>query len=159
VGSILNRVALAFTLIFASIPAHARTGADTKAVEAVFSDYVGGLAEGDLGRLARAFAPEGVFVVIKAAKDGKPAMVASRPFKDELLSWAANPDPTTSGRIIGITVQNDHMSSVQAELDFGADRFQDNLLLYKIDGRWQIVAKTTYASYRPNNSAQITDKE
>jgi hypothetical protein len=158
VGSILNRVALAFTLICASIPAHARTDADTKAVEAVFSDYVGGLAEGNLGKLSRAFAPEGVFVVVKAAKDGKPAMVASRPFKDELPSWAANPDPTTSGRIIGITVQND-MSSVQAELDFGADRFQDNLLLYKIDGRWQIVAKTTYASDRPNNAAQITDKE
>ena len=158
-GSISNRVALALTLIFASIPAHARTDADTKAVEAVFSDYVGGLAAGDLGRLSRAFAPEGVFVVLTAAEDGKPAVVTSRPFKDELPSWAANPDPTTSGRIIGMTVQNDHMSSVQAELDFGADRFQDNLLFYKIDGRWQIVAKTTYASDRPTNSAQITDKE
>ena len=158
-GNISKKAALAFTLIFVNIPAHAQTGADTKAVEAVFSDYVGGLTEGDLGRLSRAFAPEGVFVVVKAAKDGKPAMVESRPFKDELHSWAANPDPTTSGRIIGITVQNDHMSNAQAELDFGADRFQDNLLLYKIDGRWQIVAKTTYASDRPNSSAQVTDKE
>lgn len=156
---ILNRAILAFVLIFAASPTHARPDTDTKSIEAVFGDYVAGLAKGDVARLSSAFSPEGVFVSVRAAQDSKPATVVSRPFKDVLASWAANPDPTAFGRITGIAIQNDFMASIQAELDYGTDRYEDNLLLYKLEGRWKIVAKTTYGRDRPGNPAPKTNKE
>lgn len=155
----LNTAMLALALVVVAIPVHARSEPDTKAIEAVFADYVAGLAKGDLGRLSAAFAPDGVFVSIDASTDGKPASVVSRPFKDVLASWAENPDATASGQITGIAIQNDNMATVQGELDFGTARYQDSLLLYKIAGRWTIVAKTTHARDRPDHSAPKSGNE
>ncbi len=155
----LNAAMLALALVIAAIPVPARGEPDTKSIEAVFADYVAGLAKGDLARLSAAFAPEGVFVSIEASTDGKPASVVSRPFKDVLASWAENPDATASGRITDITVQNDNMASIQGELDFGSARYQDSLLLYKIAGRWTIVAKTTHARDRPDHSPPNSSNE
>ena len=155
---VVSRAMLAFVLNFAAIPVDAQPDTDTKAVEAVFADYVEGLAEGDLARLSNAFSPEGVFVSVDAAQNGKTTVV-SRPFKNVLASWAASPDPTASGRITGVAIRNDFMASIQAELDYGTDRYEDNLLLYKLEGRWKIVAKTTYARDRPGNSTPTTDKD
>ena len=154
----LGRAMLAFSLIFAAVPVDARPDTDTKAIEAMFADYVEGLAEGDLARLSNAFSPEGVFVSVDAAQNGKTTVV-SRPFKNVLASWAANPDPTASGRITGVAIRDDFVASIQAELDYGTARYEDNLLLYKLEGRWKIVAKTTYARDRPGNSTPTTDKD
>jgi len=155
---VVSRAMVGFYLIFAAIPVAAQPNTDATAIEAVFADYVGGLAEGDLARLSNAFSPEGAFVSVDAAQNGKTTVV-SRPFKNVLASWAANPDPTTSGRITSVAIGNDVMASIQAELDYGADRYEDNLLLYKLEGRWKIVAKTTYARDRPGNATPTTDKE
>jgi hypothetical protein len=133
------RYAAALTFALAS-PALAN---DSGALEAVFADYKAALRTGDKAIADRVFLPDGGFHFIRPAADGKPTAVISRPFKDVVPGWLARPDTTVAGHITKLAIQNETMATIEAKLDFGTNSFDDSFQLYKIDGQWRIVSKTT----------------
>ena len=60
-----------------------------------------------------------------------------------LGGWAARPDPAAAGRILDRRDATPSMSAVTYELHFGGDIYVDQLLLYRTDAGWRVVAKTT----------------
>ena len=109
--------------------------------EAALEAYVDGLRTGRVERLQALFLPDGQFCTL--AKDGAATPVNCKRFADVIGSWAARPDPAATGRVLDRRDATPSMSAVTYELHFGGDRYVDQLLLYRTDAGWRVVAKTT----------------
>lgn len=108
--------------------------------EAALEAYVDGLRTGRVERLQALFLPDGQFCTL--AEDGA-APIGCQRFAEVLGGWAARPDPAATGRVLDRRDATPSMSAVTYELHFGGDRYVDQLLLYRTDAGWRVVAKTT----------------
>lgn len=108
--------------------------------ETALEAYVEGLRSGRVETLAALFLPDGQFCTLA---DKGAAPIGCKRFADVLGDWAARPDPAASGRILDRRDATPVMSAVTYELHFGGDRYVDQLLLYRTDAGWRVVAKTT----------------
>ena len=108
--------------------------------EAALEAYVDGLRTGRVERLQALFLPDGQFCTL--AKDGA-APISCKRFAEVLGGWTARPDPAATGRVLDRRDATPSMSAVTYELHFGGDRYVDQLLLYRTDAGWRVVAKTT----------------
>lgn len=86
------------------------------------------------------FLPDGQFCTL--AED-RISPVDCKRFAELLASWAARPDPAATGRVLDRRDATPSMSAITYELHFGGDRYIDQLLLYRTDAGWRVVAKTT----------------
>lgn len=130
---------VALTLMVLSQSAWA-DAADGSTPEKALDAYVEGLRTGSLAKLQQLFLADGQFCSLpEDAARG----ISCRKFSDVLGSWIAKPDPRTSGRVIDRRDATPSMSAITYELNFGGTRYIDQLLLYRIEGRWRVVAKTT----------------
>lgn len=107
-------------------------------LENALDAYVDGLRTGDVKTLNKLFFDDGQFCL-----NGKTEIRCSS-FAETLPSWVEKPDPKTSGRIESTEVIGESMARVTYELDFNGTSYIDHLLLYKKDGQWVVVAKTTF---------------
>ncbi|HEY0595468.1 nuclear transport factor 2 family protein [Sphingopyxis sp.] len=138
----LDPVRLALPFIAASLaaaPAAAATP-DAPSPEAALDAYVAGLRAGNVEVLQALFLPDGQFCTL--AEDETPP-VDCRRFAEVLGSWAARPDPEATGRVLDRRDATPSMSAITYELNFGGDRYVDQLLLYRTGAGWRVVAKTT----------------
>ena len=138
------RLALPFiAALLATVPAWAAPDASSSAPaspEAALEAYVDGLRTGRVEVLEALFLPEGQFCTLAAS--GEPPIGCKR-FAEVLGGWAARPDPAAAGRILDRRDATPSMSAVTYELHFGGDIYVDQLLLYRTDAGWRVVAKTT----------------
>lgn len=123
-------------LLFAAPAAASAPPTPETALEA----YVDGLRTGRVERLQALFLPDGQFCTL--AEDGD-APIGCKRFAEVLAGWAARPDPAASGRVLDRRDATPSMSAVTYELHFGGARYVDQLLLYRTDAGWRVVAKTT----------------
>jgi len=108
--------------------------------EQALQAYVDGLREGSLPKLQQLFLADGQFCSVAT----KPTQrIDCRRFSEVLGSWVAKPDPGTNGRVLHRKDATPTMSAITYELNFAGTEYIDQLLLYRFDGRWQVVAKTT----------------
>ncbi|WP_332817766.1 nuclear transport factor 2 family protein [Sphingopyxis sp.] len=124
--------------LLAAAPAHAAQASSPE--QALEAHYVGGLRTGRVEELQKLFLPDGQFCTLP---EDSSAPVGCKPFAEVLASWAARPDPSATGRILDRRDATPSMSAVTYELYFGGDRYIDQLLLYRTEAGWRIVAKTT----------------
>jgi hypothetical protein len=108
--------------------------------EEALQAYVIGLRTGNLEALQELFLAEGQFCLV--SKEDQRNIVCKR-FSEVLAGWVAKPDPLTSGRVIHRKDATPSMSAITYELKFGGAQYLDQLLLYRVESRWQVVAKTT----------------
>ncbi len=108
--------------------------------EEALEAYLGGLRSGRVELLQGLFLPDGQFCTLAAEKS--PAVDCQR-FADVIGSWAAEPDPTATGRVLDRHDAAPSMSAITYELHFAGDRYVDQLLLYRTPAGWRVVAKTT----------------
>ncbi len=106
-------------------------------VEDALEAYVEGLRIGDVKTLGEVFFATGQFC--RSSQGG----IRCSTFAESLPSWVEKPDPKARGKMVSKEVLGDSMASVTYELEFGGDSYTDYLLLYKKEGRWLVVAKTT----------------
>ena len=107
-------------------------------VEDALDTYVEGLRIGDASTLREVFLADGQFCRANLGE------IRCSSFAEALPSWVEKPDPKARGRIVSKQVVGDSMASVTYELEFNGDSYIDYLLLYKKEGRWLVVAKTTF---------------
>ena len=108
--------------------------------EAALEAYVDGLRTGRVEVLQALFLPDGQFCTLA---EGGATPVDCKCFAEVLGGWAARPDPAATGRVLDRRDATPSMSAVTYELHFGGDRYVDQLLLYRTDAGWRVVAKTT----------------
>lgn len=136
----LDPVHLALPILAALVVAEPAPSAAPASPEAALEAYVGGLRTGRVETLEALFLPEGQFCTLA---EGGAAPIACKRFADVLGSWTARPDPAATGRVLDRRDAAPSMSAVTYELHFGGDRYVDQLLLYRTDAGWRVVAKTT----------------
>lgn len=107
-------------------------------LEIALDAYVDGLRSGDVKMLNRLFFADGQFCL-----NGKAGIKCSS-FAQALPTWVEKPDPKTRGKIRSQEVIGQSMARVTYELDFNGTSYVDQLLLYKRDDQWVVVAKTTF---------------
>lgn len=133
------RLALPFiAALLAAAPAAAAPAPSSP--DAALEAYVDGLRTGRVERLQALFLPDGQFCTL--AEDGA-APIGCKRFAEVLGDWTARPDPAATGRVLDRRDATPSMSAVTYELHFGGDRYVDQLLLYRTDAGWRVVAKTT----------------
>lgn len=136
----LVRFALPFiAALLTAAPATAAAPAPSSPDEALEA-YVGGLRTGRVELLQALFLPDGLFCTLAESGD---APGGCKRFAEVLAGWAARPDPAATGRVLDRRDATPSMSAVTYELHFGGDRYVDQLLLYRTDAGWRVVAKTT----------------
>lgn len=135
----LARLALPFIV---ALPAagFAMTAEPLASPEQALEAYVGGLRTGRIELLQALFLPDGQFCTLA---DSGAAPIDCKRFAEVLGGWAARPDPAATGRVLDRRDATPSMSAVTYELHFGGDRYIDQLLLYRTDAGWRVVAKTT----------------
>ena len=136
----LDPVHLALPVLAALAAAEPPPPAAPASPEAALEAYVGGLRSGRVEVLETLFLPDGQFCA-RARDDAAP--IGCRRFAELLGDWAARPDPAATGRVLDRRDATPSMSAVTYELHFGGDRYVDQLLLYRTDAGWRVVAKTT----------------
>jgi Putative lumazine-binding len=114
-----------------------RTFTDSEQIAARIDDYVQGCRTGDGMHLKAAFHPDArMFGAVGPDRydvpvfGGMDAAVAGRPTVDH------------DARILSIDVEGDAAAVKLAESRFWGQDFVDYFLLSRIDGEWQIVAKS-----------------
>ena len=122
---------------FAALAVMSQAAAATS-VEGALDAYVEGLRIGDVSTLAEVFFADGQFCRANLGE------IRCSSFAEALPSWVEKPDHRTRGRIVSKEVVGDAMARVTYELEFNGDSYIDYLLLYKKEGRWLVVAKTTF---------------
>ena len=146
----LDPVRLLPACLAASLAAAPATAAPApSSPEQALQAYVDGLRTGQIELLQGLFLPDGQFCALGANKT--PAVDCQR-FADVLGSWAAQPDPAATGRVLDRHDGAPSMSAITYQLHFAGDRYVDQLLLYRTPAGWRVVAKTTTVS--PENGAQ-----
>jgi hypothetical protein len=133
-------------LLLSFVPTAMSVNMDAQSPEQALGAYVEGLQTGDLGKLKRAFLPNGHFCVLTGSKSDA---VTCKPFHEVLDSWVAKPDPSASGRVIDQAIVEGSMARITFELTFAGRRYIDFLLLYLTGQEWRIVAKTTIVAGPP----------
>lgn len=136
----IDPVSLALPFIAALLAASDAPSPVPSSPEAALEAYVDGLRTGRVERLQVLFLPDGQFCTL--AKDGA-APIGCKRFAEVLGDWAARPDPAATGRVLDRRDATPSMSAITYELHFGGDRYVDQLLLYRTDAGWRVVAKTT----------------
>ena len=124
----------------AALLATPTTAAVPPSPERALEAYVDGLRTGRVERLQELFLPDGQFCTLA---EGNASPVDCKRFAEVLASWAARPDPSATGRVLGRHDATPSMSAITYELHFGGDRYLDQLLLYRTEAGWRVVAKTT----------------
>jgi len=124
----------------AALLATPATAAVPPSPERALEAYVDGLRTGRVERLQELFLPDGQFCTLA---EGNASPVDCKRFAEVLASWAARPDPSATGRVLGRHDATPSMSAITYELHFGGDRYLDQLLLYRTEAGWRVVAKTT----------------
>jgi len=124
----------------AALLATSATAAVPPSPERALEAYVDGLRTGRVERLQELFLPDGQFCTLA---EGNASPVDCKRFAEVLASWAARPDPSATGRVLGRHDATPSMSAITYELHFGGDRYLDQLLLYRTEAGWRVVAKTT----------------
>lgn len=132
----MRRISAKLTTFAASVVMSQAVAATS--VEDALDTYVEGLRLGDANMLGEAFFADGQFCRANLRE------IRCSSFAEALPSWVKKPDPKTRGRIVSKEVVRDSMASVTYELEFNGDSYIDYLLLYKKEGRWLVVAKTTF---------------
>lgn len=132
----MKRANVVLTLA-ALVPLSQAVAAAATSVEDALEKYVEGLRLGDAKILGEVFFADGQF----CRTDLREIRCSS--FAEVLPAWVMNPDPKARGRIVSKEVTEDSMARVTYELEFNGDSYIDYLLLYKKEGRWHVVAKTT----------------
>jgi len=141
----VDHVRLALPLaaaLLATSPSAAAPGASPATLaspEAALETYVGGLRTGRVEVLQALFLPDGQFCTL--AEGAVP--IGCKRFSEVLGDWAARPDPAATGCVLDRRDATPSMSAITYELHFGGDRYVDQLLLYRTDAGWRVVAKTT----------------
>lgn len=107
-------------------------------LEEALDSYVEGLRVGDVRTLEQLFFADGQFCSGGAGK------IRCSRFADVLPSWVERPDSKARGKVIAKDFVGETMANVTYELEFNGDSYVDYLLLYKTEGRWLVVAKTTF---------------
>jgi predicted Fe-S protein YdhL (DUF1289 family) len=124
------------TATAATPPPSSAASSPERALEA----YAEGLRTGRVELLQALFLPDGQFCTLA---DDDAAPIGCRRFAEVIGDWAARPDPAATGRVLDRHDATPTMSAVTYELHFGGDRYIDQLLLYRTDAGWRVVAKTT----------------
>ena len=120
----------------ATPPPSSTASSPERALEA----YAEGLRTGRVELLQALFLPDGQFCTLA---EGNASPVDCKRFAEVLASWAARPDPSATGRVLGRHDATPSMSAITYELHFGGDRYLDQFLLYRTEAGWRVVAKTT----------------
>jgi Putative lumazine-binding len=107
-------------------------------LEDALGAYVEGLRTGDAKTLNKLFFNDGQFCLNRGTE------IICSSFAKAIPSWVVVPDRKASGKITSKEVIEESMARVTYELDFNGDSYIDYLLLYKKNGQWVVVAKTTY---------------
>ncbi|WP_447753677.1 nuclear transport factor 2 family protein [Sphingopyxis fribergensis] len=136
----LDPVRHALPCIAALLLAVPAAGSAPSSPEAALDAYVAGLRSGQVAQLQALFLPDGQFCTLA---EGKTPPVECRRFAEVLGGWAARPDPAATGRVLDRRDATPSMSAITYELHFGGERYVDQLLLYRTDAGWRVVAKTT----------------
>ena len=124
----------------AALLATPATAAVPPSPERALEAYVDGLRTGRVERLQELFLPDGQFCTLA---EGNASPVDCKRFAEVLASWAARPDPSATGRVLGRHDATPSMSAITYELHFGGDRYLDQLLLYRTEAGWRVFSKTT----------------
>lgn len=103
--------------------------------------YLDGLHHGDVGLLGAVFHPKAVYA---CATDGT---LTHLQMEEYLPIVAARPSPASQGqarqdRILSIDLAGPVTALARVECAIGVKHFTDLLSLIRLDGRWQIIAKT-----------------
>lgn len=115
--------------------------ADFAGVTALMAEYFGGLYHSDAARLGRIFHPQAVYACATEGRLTHLTMDAYLPIV------AARQSPASRGEVprdevVSITFAGPVTALVHARCVMGPKFFTDFLSLVKLDGRWQIIAKT-----------------
>lgn len=116
--------------------------AEEAAIRKTFEQYVQGFREGSLASFERAFIPGGQFVSM-TGPNPTASDVKSTPFVETSVRWSQMADPSARGEVLRVDILNPSMASMTARLDLSSGSFDDQFLLYKINGHWLIAAKTS----------------
>ena len=141
---LVRLAAYCIAALLAAEPAMAEAVPSTP--EAALEAYVDGLRTGQVERLQMLFLPDGQFCTLS---EGEASPVDCKRFAEVLGGWAARPDPAATGRVLDRRDATPSMSAVTYELYFGGDRYIDQLLLYRTEAGWRVVAKTTAVAAVP----------
>lgn len=114
---------------------------DFAGVTALMADYFDGLYHSDAARLGRVFHPQAVYACATEGRLTHLTMDAYLPIV------AARQSPASRGEerrdeVVAITFAGPVTALVQARCAIGLKHFTDFLSLVKLEGRWQIIAKT-----------------
>jgi 4-oxalocrotonate tautomerase len=109
-------------------------------IEGTLQDYFDGLYHSDTTLLRKVFHPQAVYA---SATDGElvhRTMNEYFPIVDARPSPASRHEPRHD-RVVSIDVVGPVTAVARAECAIGPKRFDDILILVRVDGRWQIIAK------------------
>ena len=114
---------------------------DTDIIKGVIQSYLDGLYESDAGKIASAFHPTSALTSV--SNDGELVITPRDTWLDNVR---ARPSPQQRGlarhdRVLTIDLISPTMAYVKLNCAIPPRFFTDQLLLLKIDGRWQIVQK------------------
>lgn len=114
---------------------------DFAGVTALMADYFDGLYHSDAARLGRVFHPQAVYACATEGRLTHLTMDAYLPIV------AARQSPASRGEVrrdevVSITFAGPVTALVQARCAIGSKHFTDFLSLVKLEGQWQIIAKT-----------------
>lgn len=116
---------------------------DSAQVVDAVATYVRGWREGNVPLLRQALAPEGV--ILWTGDEGLQTMT----FEDALARRRPNEGYGVPWRLGTVRIIDGRVATVEVEIRRESLEYTDMLTLYKIDGRWMIVAKA-YTFRRPN---------
>ena len=114
---------------------------DLKIIEGVIQSYLDGLHESDAGKIATAFHPTSALTSV--TDDGELLITPRDLWLDKVR---ARPSPKQQGlprhdQVLAIDLVGPMMAYVKLKCAIPPRFFTDQLLLLKIDGRWQIAQK------------------
>jgi hypothetical protein len=117
-------------------------GTDRAAIEETIEHYFAAVSHNDPEALRLAFHPD---CVMQSVQEGALVSV-TQPAWQQRLAGAASPLPAKR-RIESLQIDGT-LAAVKARATFATFEFIDRLLLLKIGGRWQIVAKAFHREER-----------
>jgi hypothetical protein len=114
--------------------------AQTAGPAEALADYVGGLRNGDTEQLLRVLHPAGQ--VCFQPGPTRPT-AACEPFSSAAPRWTKTADPAARGKVLHQHDATANMTTITYELFVRDTHFIDQFLMYRVDGRWWVMAKST----------------
>lgn len=111
-------------------------------IRATVEHYIVGWREGDLDRLAEAFASESGVVLWRSGDPGEETL-AGMTFAD-IIARGSRPNPPfgTDWEIVELDVVDDQLAVARVDIARRGGRYTDVLVLYRLAEGWRIVTKT-----------------